>query len=47
MLADVTLEEWLTAGGVAVGAILFTILIGRLVMGGLTRRLAQPSAPYR
>ncbi|GJM38633.1 MAG: hypothetical protein DHS20C19_20000 [Acidimicrobiales bacterium] len=43
MLADVTLEEWLTAGGVAVGSILFTILIGRILMGGLTRRLAQPS----
>ncbi|MDW3220345.1 MAG: mechanosensitive ion channel family protein [Acidimicrobiales bacterium] len=43
MLADVTVEEWVTAGAVALGAILGTVLIGRVVMAGLTRRLAQPS----
>ncbi|MEM7139414.1 MAG: mechanosensitive ion channel domain-containing protein [Actinomycetota bacterium] len=43
MLADVTLEDWLTAAGIAAGTILVTVLIGRLLMVGLNRRLAQPS----
>lgn len=43
MLADVTLQDWITASGVAVGSIAVTILVGRLLAAGLTRRLAQPS----
>lgn len=43
MLLAVTAEEWITAGTIAVGAVVLTIVVGRLLTTFLNRRLAQPS----
>jgi small-conductance mechanosensitive channel len=43
MILAVTVEEWITAGGIALGSIIATILLGRILTVGLNRRLAQPS----
>ena len=43
MLLAVTVEEWITAGSIAVAAVVLTLIVGRLLTTFLNRRLAQPS----
>ena len=43
LLADITLEEWLTAAGIFVGAIVLAIVLGRVVNALLQRRTMSAS----
>ena len=43
MLLAVTVEEWITAGGLVLGAVVLTLVLGRILKTFLNRRLAQPS----